>query len=80
MLQKGDNVILLNGQRGSVQGWAIEQTIVDYPKRKPYKRASRRKSLASDAPLVEIWNMTKHSSEPNEFWPLEAISKVRDND
>ncbi|KKM82592.1 hypothetical protein LCGC14_1318000 [marine sediment metagenome] len=73
MLEKGDNVILPNDQRGAVQGWAIEQSIADYPKRNPYKRVSRKKALDSDAPLVEIWNMAKHSSEPNEFWPLDAI-------
>ncbi len=73
MLQKGDNVILPNGNLGAVQGWAIEQSIIGYPKRRLYKRTSRKKALGSNIPLVEIWNMAKHSSEPNEFWPLGAI-------
>ena len=76
MMEKGDNVILPNGNPGAVQGWAIEQSIIDYPRCKPYKRTSHKKALASGMPLVEIWNMAKRSSEPNEFWPLGAISKV----
>ena len=73
MLEKGDKVILPNGNWASIQGWAIEQSIARYPGQKPYKKTSRKQALASDAPMVEVWNMTKHSSEPTEFWLLSAI-------
>lgn len=77
MLEKGDKVILPNGNWASVQGWGIEQSIAGFPNRKPYKRTSRKLALASGNPLVEIWNMTKHSSEPTEFWPLSAVKVLQ---
>ena len=73
MLEKGDKVILPNGQWGSIQGWAIEQSIKNYPQQKPYKKTSRKQALASNAPMVEVWNMSKHSSEPTEFYLLSDI-------
>lgn len=75
MLEKGDKVILPNGNWASVQGWAIEQSIANHTK--PYKKTSRKQALASGYPLIEVWNMTKRSSEPTEFWPLDAVKVLK---
>ena len=68
MLTKGDWIQLPNGQKGTVQGWAVEKGILS--RGKPYQRTSRKQAIASGSPLVEV---CIGATAETEFWPLDAL-------